>query len=164
MNTYKVLFLGEGGVGKTNFLNVISGSAFEPRYIASLGAGVVPVKRKNDRGENEVFNVWDCAGREKFKGLGDGYFVGAQAAVFFFDLTQRYSLKNLGFWIRDCKRVTGNIPFVVVATKCDIAKKVITDEEITQFFKEIPVIRISSKNNVNIDEPLRVLSQKLREQ
>ena len=32
-----------------------------------------------------LFNIWDTAGQEHLQGLRDGYFIGAQAAIVFFD-------------------------------------------------------------------------------
>lgn len=150
INTYKILFLGDGGVGKTTFVKRLCENKFEQRYIATLGVDVRPMRK-----EDAIFNIWDCAGQEKFGGLGDGYYIQSQGAIFFFDLTSRLSLKNLGKWVRDCGRISGNIPMVVVGLKSDIAE--ISDEEVRQYIKNTPFIKLSSKTGENVEEPLRVL-------
>ena len=90
--TYKVVLVGDGGVGKTTLLTRINDGHFDQCYIATLGVEVQPV-----RIGDAVFNVWDCAGQERFRGLGDGYYIGAQAAIFTFDETiESYLIRAAG--------------------------------------------------------------------
>jgi GTP-binding nuclear protein Ran len=64
--------------------------------------------------------VWDTAGQEKFGTLRDGNFVGAEAAILFFDVTSRVTYKNVPNWHRDLVRVCENIPIVLTGNKVDI--------------------------------------------
>jgi len=152
MNTYKIILIGDGGVGKTTYVKRLLQNVFEKRYIATLGVEVAPFRK-----EGFVFNLWDCAGQEKFCGLQDGYYIQAHGAIFFFDLTSKISLKNLKSWVSKCSKVTGNIPCVIVGLKSDISKGKIKDEEILNYIGDIPFVKVSSKNNENIEVPIEIL-------
>lgn len=155
MQTFKILLLSEGGVGKTIFTKVLAGQEYDKKYIATLGVEVTPIHTANF-----VANIWDCAGQEKFSGLGDGYYVHSHGAIFAFDLTSFYTLKSLGKWILQCKRICGDIPFVIVGMKSDCVN-IIPLEDIADIIGETPYVEISSKNGENIHEPLRILGELL---
>ena len=55
---------------------------------------------------NPRFDVWDTAGQEKFGGLRDGYYIGGQCAIIFFDVTSRVTYKNVPNWHRYIKLYT----------------------------------------------------------
>lgn len=155
MNTYKILFIGDGGVGKTTFLNTSNGKSFDGKYIPTLGVEVTPIKLSNS-----IFNIWDCAGNEKFRGLGDGYYLNGQGAILFFDLTSLATLNNIGKWVRDCFRINGNIPFLIVGTKSDI-KGAMSDGDVKKVLGDTPFIRTSSKRNENVSSVLQLLQDKM---
>ena len=117
LKNYKIVLAGSGGSGKTTFINkLMPGGKFCPKYIATLGVGVQSI----DINENVVFNIWDTAGQEKFTGLGDGYYIGAHAAVIFYDLSSLTSYNERKAWVNKIRRVCGNIPIMVVGSKSDI--------------------------------------------
>ncbi len=114
--TFKVMAVGDGGVGKTTWLKLLRTGEFERKYVPTLGVDVHPITAHTTLGD-VVFNVWDTAGQEKFGGLRDGYYINSQAALIFFDVTSRITYKNLPNWHRDIVRVCNNIPNVIVANK-----------------------------------------------
>jgi small GTP-binding protein len=117
IKNYKVVIAGSGGSGKTAFvMRMMCNSFFSPKYIATLGVEVHPVNVN----ANVVFNIWDCAGQERFVGLGDGYFIGADAAMVFYDLTSNKTYQEAQKWTDDIRRVCPNIPIILVGNKADI--------------------------------------------
>ena len=92
--TFKVVLVGDGGVGKTTWLQKHRSGEFETRYIATLGVEVHPLRFQINQNEKQVlqFNVWDCAGQEKFGGLRDGYYIMGQVPKQFL-----YHFENLMF-------------------------------------------------------------------
>jgi GTP-binding nuclear protein Ran len=70
--TFKLVLVGDGGVGKTTFVKRHLTGEFEKKYVATVGAEVHPMDFTTNRGKI-VFNVWDTAGQEKYSGLRDGY-------------------------------------------------------------------------------------------
>ena len=86
---FKLILVGDGGVGKTTFVKRHKTGEFEKKYVATLGVEVHPLTFHTNRGALK-FNVWDTAGQEMFGGLrvsfvgdcgGDGVMVMFVACV-----------------------------------------------------------------------------------
>lgn len=117
--TFKIVLLGEGGCGKTTFMNKLTSAKFEPRYVATLGVNVTPLIIDID-GQKVRFNVWDCAGQEVFGGLRQGYYIGADAFIVMFDLSRKNNQVSEFF---EKEALTYNKPVLTVGNKADCAKK-----------------------------------------
>jgi hypothetical protein len=85
MPTFKLVLVGDGGVGKTTFVKRHLTGEFEKKYVATLGVEVHPLVFHTNRGPLR-FNVWDTAGQEKFGGLRDGYYIQGE-------------FQSIDFWI-----------------------------------------------------------------
>jgi GTP-binding nuclear protein Ran len=94
---FKLILVGDGGVGKTTFVKRHLTGEFEKKYVATLGVEVHPLLFHTNRGPIR-FNVWDTAGQEKFGGLRDGYYIQGQCAIIMFDVTSRVTYKNVPNW------------------------------------------------------------------
>lgn len=70
--SFKVVLVGDGGVGKTTFVKRHISGEFEKRYLATMGVEVHPLHFFTNFGKI-LMNVWDTAGQEKLGGLRDGY-------------------------------------------------------------------------------------------
>ena len=81
---YKVVVVGAGGTGKSSWVSRLQGSEFQPKYLPTMGVEVHPFAFYTPRGPIQ-FNVWDCAGQERLRGLDDGYYINANAAIVFVD-------------------------------------------------------------------------------
>jgi hypothetical protein len=60
---FKLILVGDGGVGKTTFVKRHLTGEFEKKYVATLGVEVHPLIFHTNRGAMK-FNVWDTAGQE----------------------------------------------------------------------------------------------------
>jgi len=60
---FKLILVGDGGVGKTTFVKRHLTGEFEKKYVATLGVEVHPLIFHTNRGPIK-FNVWDTAGQE----------------------------------------------------------------------------------------------------
>jgi GTPase SAR1 family protein len=85
----KIVLIGPPGVGKTNMVRTLKGEGGQP-YTPTLGVDVHPIRVQ---GTNVCFNVWDCAGDPRFRGLGQGYFIASHACVVMFDPSKRHELR-----------------------------------------------------------------------
>jgi small GTP-binding protein len=121
--TYKAVFAGSGGCGKTTLVERLMGNRFSPKYVATLGVEVHPVEHQVDDSKNVVFNVWDTAGQERFGGLRDGYYINADVAVVYYELTSMLSYKEASNYVRDIRRVCDNIPILLVGNKDEIVDR-----------------------------------------
>lgn len=110
---FKLILVGDGGVGKTTFVKRHLTGEFEKRYVATRGVEVHPLKFSTNLGDIQ-FNVWDTAGQEKFGGLRDGYYIQGQCAIIMFDVTSRITYRSVPNWYRDITRVLRKHPYSVV--------------------------------------------------
>ncbi len=116
---YKVVFMGDDGVGKSTLLNRQVYNQFEKVYKPTIGAEVLPIQFHTNHG-SVVLNIWDTAGQEKYSGLRDGYTINAHHVVIFYSVDSKLSARNISFWERD----TGLLPTTIIGTKSDMANKV----------------------------------------
>lgn len=163
--TSKICLIGDGGVGKTTYINRILDGKFEKNYEATVGA--MNHYLEFAVGKNEVikFSVWDTAGQEKKAVLKDMYYIGANGAIFFFDVTSRITCQNLARWVKDFQAVVGNdVPIVVCANKIDInsrqkvSKKLVMD---VLKGKNYEYFEISAKSTYNFSLPFLHLARVL---
>ncbi len=69
--------------------------------------------------------------KEKFGGLRDGYYIQADAAIIFFDVTSRESYRSVPKWYSDLVRVCGaEIPIVLVGNKIDVKDRAVKAKQI----------------------------------
>lgn len=167
---YKVVLVGDGGVGKTTFINRILTGAFTKKYEATTGAHNYPVSFQMKNGQRILFRVWDTAGQERKSGLREVYYVGATAGIFFFDVTSRVTCQNLREWVTKFRDTVGLVngvappPIVVVANKIDVRSEQKVDlSTVRAVLKGInfEYVEISSKTGLNYERPFTVLVQAL---
>ncbi|KNH05149.1 GTP-binding nuclear protein rtb2 [Perkinsela sp. CCAP 1560/4] len=158
---FKVVLCGDGSTGKTTFVKRHKTGEYEKRYIATIGVDVHPLTFHTNRGQI-CFNVWDTAGQEKFGGLRDGYYIGADCAIIMFDVTSRTTYKNVANWYRDITRVCDNIPMVLLGNKVDSIDRQVKAKQITFHRKKnIQYYDVSAKSNYNYEKPFLWLAKKL---
>eukprot|EP00287_Rhodomonas_sp_CCMP768_P028553 CAMPEP_0202829698 /NCGR_PEP_ID=MMETSP1389-20130828/15685_1 /ASSEMBLY_ACC=CAM_ASM_000865 /TAXON_ID=302021 /ORGANISM="Rhodomonas sp., Strain CCMP768" /LENGTH=213 /DNA_ID=CAMNT_0049503281 /DNA_START=74 /DNA_END=715 /DNA_ORIENTATION=+ len=158
---FKVVLVGDGGVGKTTYVKRHLSGEFEKKYVATIGVEVHPLLFHTNRGPI-IFNVWDTAGQEKFGGLRDGYYIQANCAIVMFDVTSGSTYKNVPNWYRDIIRVCGNVPTVLTGNKVDVKNRRVKAKHITFHRKKnIQYFEISARSNYQFEKPFLWLARKL---
>jgi len=158
---FKLILVGDGGVGKTTFVKRHRTGEFEKKYVATMGVEVNPLPFFTNLGP-VVFNCWDTAGQEKFGGLRDGYYIGGQAAIIMFDVTARVTYKSVPHWHKDLTRVCEGIPICLCGNKVDCKERKVRPKDI-QFHrrKNLQYYDISAKSNYNFEKPFLWICRKL---
>ena len=95
MQEVKISIIGNSAVGKTSFVRKLLTNEIPEEHIATLGVEVFPVSKNN-----KIFNLWDCAGLEKFGGLRDGYWLKSDGAIIF----SSSGNKEIAFWYKQISR------------------------------------------------------------
>mmetsp|Transcript_6484 Transcript_6484/g.14972 ORF Transcript_6484/g.14972 Transcript_6484/m.14972 type:complete len:222 (+) Transcript_6484:148-813(+) len=163
---FKLVLVGDGGVGKTTFVKRHLTGEYEKKYIPTVGVEVHPLVFHTNKGRI-LFNVWDTAGQERFGGLRDGYYIGGQCAIIMFDVTSRETYKNVPSWHRDiirvCEAATGRIPIVLVGNKVDAVKDRKVKAKQVHFHrkKNLQYFEVSAKSNYNFEKPFVWLARQL---
>lgn len=118
---YKILLIGDGGVGKTNLRRRYMGEGFITEYLNTVGADFAYFSEQV--GNNSYkWSIWDLAGQPKFSNVRPVFYAGAFGALVCFDPTNPASFENLDKWIDELARHTHTegTPIVLVCTKMDI--------------------------------------------
>jgi len=158
---YKLVLVGDGGVGKTTFVKRHLTGEFEKKYIATLGVEVHPMPFFTNHGQI-LFNVWDTAGQEKRGGLRDGYYIGGQCGIIMFDVCSRITYANVPKWFKDLTRVCEGIPIVLVGNKVDVKDRKVKAKQITFHRKKnLQYYDISAKSNYQFEKPFVWLLRRL---
>ncbi len=153
----KVVFIGDGGVGKTTFIKRHLTGEFSARYIATMGVEVTPLPFNTNKGP-VILNIWDCAGQEKFAGHRTGYYDGAQAFVVMFDVTSKTSYANAEIWVREATeycRSKGTSPLIILCgNKVDCQDRKVLPQNIRlHTILGCQYYDVSAKSNYNYDKP-----------
>eukprot|EP00806_Schmidingerella_arcuata_P002072 Macronucleus_2874.p2 GENE.Macronucleus_2874~~Macronucleus_2874.p2 ORF type:complete len:219 (+),score=106.90 Macronucleus_2874:1-657(+) len=153
VSEFKLVLVGDGGVGKTTFVKRHLTGEFEKRYIATLGVEVHPMPFYTNHGQIK-FNVWDTAGQEKLGGLRDGYYIGGNCGIIMFDVCSRITYSNVPKWYKDLTRVCEAIPIVLVGNKVDVRDRKVKAKQITFHRKKnLQYYDISAKSNYQFEKP-----------
>jgi len=158
---FKLLLVGDGGVGKTTFVKRHLTGEFEKKYIATSGVEVTPMTFFTNHGPIR-FQIWDTAGQEKLGGLREGYYIGGHCAIIMFDVTSRVTYKNVPKWFKDLTRICDNIPICLVGNKVDVRDRKVKARHITFHRKRnMQYYDISAKTNYQFERPFLWILKKL---
>jgi len=152
---YKLILLGDQGVGKSCILNRFLNDTFIEDYQATIG---LDFQSKNVQIENQNIHLllYDTAGQEKFRSLIPMYTRDANIILLVYDISNKDTFNHLPDWIRDLTNVNINeIIFVIVANKIDLnAQRAVTLEEGQKFAEEHDFLfqEISAKTGIGFPE------------
>jgi small GTP-binding protein len=166
--TVKIVVSGDGGVGKTSFLNRLIYDYFNERNELTKG---VDFYSKIIKVNGTEFNVvlWDLAGQSQFKEILDDFVEGSIAAFVLFDLSRINTIESVYNWTNKLREL-GNVPIIILGTKYDLVDPETCsslDEYILSIvhFNDniVEYLKISSKTGFNINQAFNLLIMKLSE-
>jgi small GTP-binding protein len=119
--SFKVVILGDGGVGKTSLLNRFVSESFDQDYKSTIGTNIMRVDYKIMQNVTVGFALWDLAGQQFFQKVRKMYLAGCQAALFVYDVTRPETLYNLKTWKNELLAVAGpDVKSLMVGNKADL--------------------------------------------
>ena len=132
---YKVILLGEKGVGKQTLTQNFATSVFAEDIRMTIGADF-SVKSVDVDGRIVTLRIWDCACERRFRVLLPAFAKGADGALIIYDVTNRSTLAYIDDWLQVLKYFIeseqNRIPIIMVGNKTDLedAREVSRDEGI----------------------------------
>ena len=166
---FKLITLGDSGVGKTSILKRFVNQKFDEDMISTIGFGFSSKQVTLKNGSKIKFKLVDTAGQENFRSLNNSYLKNAEGIFFIFSHNSRKSFENITYWIDSIKENIQeinnfkNFPAFLIGNKSDLEHK-INDEEIEDFSKEnnfSGYIETSAKENINIDKIFQEMGETL---
>ena len=159
MNTYspiyKVILVGDSGVGKTCLLSMYVKGEIE-ETIPTIGAEFRPKDIELNDGTKVKVQLWDTAGQEKFKSLAMTYYRKGNGILLLFDVTKKSSFFSCKSYLEDVRYHSDKKSVIdLVGNKIDLAdKREVTKEEAENFAKKenIKYIETSAVKNMNVTD------------
>lgn len=153
-SNYKVIFLGDAGVGKTSIISRRVQGTFDFKMVPTVGAGSEVTEVEIPDGIVEL-RCWDTAGQEQFSQLVPLYLRGAQVAVLVASLVDHISISHLEKWRTAVEEKGTGTKIIVCVNKTDLQSgPTIIDEMRARLLEDFPgpVLFVSARSGEGIDE------------
>ncbi|KAK2789308.1 Ras- protein yptc6 [Onygenales sp. PD_12] len=97
---FKVVLIGDSGVGKSNLLSRFTRNEFNPDSKSTIGVEFATRSIQVD-GKTIKAQIWDTAGQERYRAITSAYYRGAVGALLVFDVTKEQTLHNCERWLKE---------------------------------------------------------------
>ncbi|XP_059628367.1 ras-related protein RABC2a-like [Cornus florida] len=132
--SFKILLIGDSGVGKSSLLLSFISNMNHPLQDLSPTIGVdFKIKHLTVGGKRLKLTIWDTAGQERFGTLTNSYYRGAHGIILVYDVTRRETFTNLSeIWAKEVELYSTNPECIkiLVGNKVDRdSERAVTIEE-----------------------------------
>ena len=151
---FKLLLIGDSGVGKSCLLLRFADDTYTDSYISTIG---VDFKIRTIKLDNKTvkLQIWDTAGQERFRTITSSYYRGAHGIIVVYDCTDMETFTNLKQWLEEIARYAcDNVNKLLVGNKCDLNDKRAVDEATAKEYADhlkIPFLETSAKQATNVE-------------
>ena len=103
--TFKFVFIGDPGTGKTSINHKFITGQFEEATDATIGVIFSCKQYYSEKYNTNIkINFWDTAGQERFRSIAPMYYRGSSAILLVFDISDRITYQNIiDYWIEKVK-------------------------------------------------------------
>ena len=167
---YKIVFIGESGVGaKSNLINILSGLKYDEYYPSTTSASFSEIKIKLKQKKDIAFNLWDTIGQKSFRQLTKIFLKDIDCAVIGYDITDRETFDEAKYyWYKTIKDEFQTCKLICfIGNKKDVEeRRAVEKEEATDFAESnnLRFFEISCKTGEGIKEFLDDLVYNLLKQ
>ena len=160
---FKIIVIGESGVGKSALVERLCGHTFRPHYDVTIG---VEFETKTIQIDDTIIksHIWDTAGQEQFASIVASYFRDCAGAFIVFDVCNEKSFQKLEEWHRQVLNHNEHrfVPIVLIGNKVDNTYQRVISKLGAQEYADkhnMKYIETSAKHNINIDNFFKILIQ-----
>ena len=120
---FKVVVIGDSGVGKSNLLSRFTRNEFNLESKSTIGVAFA-TRSCNIEGKMIKAQIWDTAGQERYRAITSAYYRGAVGALVVYDITKEASFQNVEKWLSELREnATADITMMLVGNKTDLASE-----------------------------------------
>ena len=120
---YKIIIIGDSGVGKTCLTYRATSGEFREKMAATIGFEYFPfvVKYKNKILKLEI---WDTCGQEAYRSLIKSFFNNSSLAIIVYAVDNKKSFSSIDEWIRQCRSLCSpDTRFFLIGNKNDVEEE-----------------------------------------
>ncbi|KAG6462014.1 hypothetical protein O3G_MSEX012998 [Manduca sexta] len=126
---FKLLLIGDSGVGKTCILFRFSDNHFTTTFISTIGIDF-KIKTVELRGKKIKLQIWDTAGQERFHTITTSYYRGAMGIMLVYDITNEKTFDDIVKWLRNIdEHANEDVEKMILGNKCDMEEKRVVSKE-----------------------------------
>ena len=103
--SFKLVLIGESGVGKTSLINRYVSNTFESNMVPSPGSSfTTKTMLFKDYNKSVKFDIWDTAGQEKYRALAKVFYQNCDGCLLIYDICDKKSFEELkNYWIPEIR-------------------------------------------------------------
>ncbi|XP_018349185.1 PREDICTED: ras-related protein Rab-37-like isoform X2 [Trachymyrmex septentrionalis] len=163
---FKVMLLGDSGVGKTCLLTRFRDGRFlSGNYITTVG---IDFRNKVVTVDDTPIKlqIWDTAGQERFRSVTHAYYRDAHALLLLYDVTNKTSYDNIRAWLSEIREhANEDVVIMLLGNKSDCgterAVKREDGERLAQEYK-VPFMETSAKTGLNVELAFLAVARELK--
>ena len=154
--SFKIIVIGDSGVGKSCLTNKAIKNIFEETYNATMGFEFFNFNVKiNDK--IIKLQIWDTCGQELYHSLITNFYRNSSLAIVVYSVDQKESFENLENWMKEIRTNSNpDIKVFLIGNKIDlIEQRKITTEEGEAYSKQNKFdkfLEASAKTGVNAQQ------------
>ncbi|CAM9168762.1 unnamed protein product [Lampetra fluviatilis] len=151
---FKLLIIGDSGVGKSSLLLRFADNTFSGSYITTIGVDF-KIRTVDVAGEKVKLQIWDTAGQERFRTITSTYYRGTHGVIVVYDVTNAESFVNVKRWLHEIAQNCDDGCRVLVGNKADDPSRRVVESSDARRFSEqmgIQLFETSAKDNINVEE------------
>jgi Ras-related protein Rab-1A len=152
---FKLLLIGDSGVGKSCLLLRFADDTYTESYISTIGVDF-KIRTVTIDGKIVKLQIWDTAGQERFRTITASYYRGAHGIIVVYDVTDLDSFNNIKQWLGEIDRYASEqVDRLIVGNKCDLVAKKAVDYATAKELADqlgISFIETSAKDATNVEQ------------
>ncbi|XP_044847267.1 ras-related protein Rab-25 [Mauremys mutica] len=157
---FKVVLIGESGVGKTNLLSRFTRNEFNHDSRTTIG---VEFSTRTIMVGNAMVKaqIWDTAGLERYRAITSAYYRGAVGALLVFDIAKHQTYDVVERWLKELyDHAEATIIVMLVGNKTDLAQAREVPTEEAKMFAEnngLLFIETSALDSTNVEQAFETI-------
>ena len=151
--SFKIIVIGDSGVGKSCLTNKATRNIFEDNYHATVGFEFFTFNLKiNDK--IVKLQIWDTCGQELYRSLISNFYRNTSLAILVYSVTSEISFQNVDMWLKELRtNAAPDVKVILIGNKIDLVdERVISKEQGEIFSKKNKInkfVEASAKNGIN---------------